>query len=76
MYFLSRRKLNLAETLGSRAPSELMQSRVSPVAGSPLSWIAALVVQLAISAWWVDAVASLGIVWFLIREGREAWECR
>jgi hypothetical protein len=35
--------------------------------------VAALIVQLAIGAWWVDAVASLGIVWFLIREGREAW---
>lgn len=35
--------------------------------------VAALIVQFAIGAWWVDAVASLGIVWFLIREGREAW---
>jgi hypothetical protein len=23
--------------------------------------------------WWVDAATSLGIVWFLIKEGREAW---
>jgi divalent metal cation (Fe/Co/Zn/Cd) transporter len=72
MYFLSRRKLNLAETLGSRA---LRADAVESITCGWLSLVvvAALVVQLAISAWWVDAVASLGIVWFLIREGREAW---
>ncbi len=36
MYFLSRRKLALTETLGSRA-SRLMQSRASPAAGYLLS---------------------------------------
>jgi hypothetical protein len=34
--------------------------------------VAALVMQLLIDVWWIDAV-SLGIVWLLIREGREAW---
>jgi hypothetical protein len=29
--------------------------------------------QRLVGAWWVDAVASLGVVWFVIREGREAW---
>jgi divalent metal cation (Fe/Co/Zn/Cd) transporter len=72
MYFLSRRKLDLAETLGSRA---LKADAVESITCGWLSLVvvAALVVQLATSAWWVDAVASLGIVWFLIREGREAW---
>ena len=23
--------------------------------------------------WWADPVAALGIVYFLVREGREAW---
>ena len=23
--------------------------------------------------WWADPVAALGIVWFLVREGREPW---
>ncbi len=72
MYLLSHRKLVLAETLGSRA------LRVDAVESITCGWlslvvVAALIVQLAVSAWWVDAVASLGIVWFLIREGREAW---
>ena len=29
---------------------------------------------LAFGAWWIDAVTSLAIVWFLVKEGREAWE--
>jgi divalent metal cation (Fe/Co/Zn/Cd) transporter len=72
MYFLSRRKLALAETLGSRA---LKADAVESMTCGWLSLvvIAALVVQLAIGAWWVDAVTSLGIVWFLVREGRESW---
>jgi divalent metal cation (Fe/Co/Zn/Cd) transporter len=36
--------------------------------------VGALVAQFLVGAWWVDALASLGIVWFVIREGREAWE--
>ena len=72
MYFLSRRKLDLAETLGSRA---LRADAVESITCGWLSLVvvAALIMQLAIGAWWVDAVASLCIVWFLIREGREAW---
>jgi divalent metal cation (Fe/Co/Zn/Cd) transporter len=72
MYFLSRRKLDLAEKLGSRA---LRADAVESITCGWLSFVvvAALIVQLAIGAWWVDAVASLGIVWVLIREGREAW---
>jgi divalent metal cation (Fe/Co/Zn/Cd) transporter len=72
MYFLSRRKLELAERLGSRA---LRADAVESITCGWLSLVvvAALIVQLAIGAWWVDAVVSLGIVWFLIREGREAW---
>ena len=27
----------------------------------------------AIGAWWIDSVTSLAILWFLIKEGREAW---
>ncbi len=24
-------------------------------------------------AWWIDSIASLAIVWLLVKEGREAW---
>jgi divalent metal cation (Fe/Co/Zn/Cd) transporter len=73
MYVLARRKLEVATALGSRA------LRADAVESITCGWLAfvvvgTLVAQLLIGAWWVDAVASLGIVWFLVREGREAWE--
>jgi divalent metal cation (Fe/Co/Zn/Cd) transporter len=73
MYFLSRRKLHLADALGSRA---LRADAVESITCGWLSFVvvAALLAQLAIGAWWVDAAASLGIVWFLVREGHEAWK--
>jgi hypothetical protein len=32
------------------------------------------VAQLLLRAWWLDAVTSVVIVYFLVREGREAWK--
>jgi divalent metal cation (Fe/Co/Zn/Cd) transporter len=73
MYVLSRRKLELAQQLGSRA------LRTDAIESITCGWLAAVVVvalgaQLLIGAWWIDPVASVAIVWFLFREGREAWE--
>jgi divalent metal cation (Fe/Co/Zn/Cd) transporter len=73
MYFLSRRKLQVASVLGSRA------LRTDAVESITCGWLAlvvvgALVAQFFIDAWWIDPLASLGVVWFVIREGREAWE--
>lgn len=73
MYFLSQRKLQVANALGSRA------LRTDAVESITCGWLAlavvgALAAQLLIDAWWVDPLASLGVVWFVIREGREAWE--
>jgi divalent metal cation (Fe/Co/Zn/Cd) transporter len=73
MYFLSRRKLRVASALGSRA------LRTDAVESITCGWLAfvvvgALVAQFLIDAWWVDPLASLGVVWFVVREGREAWE--
>ena len=73
MYVLARRKLAVASAIGSRA------LRADAVESITCGWLAfvvvgALVAQLLIGAWWVDAAASLAIVWFLVREGREAWE--
>jgi divalent metal cation (Fe/Co/Zn/Cd) transporter len=72
MYFLGRHKLKLANALGSRA------LRADAVESITCGWLAfvvvgALVAQVLVGAWWLDALASLGIVWFVIREGREAW---
>jgi divalent metal cation (Fe/Co/Zn/Cd) transporter len=73
MYFLSQRKLKVADALGSRA---LRADAVESIACGWLAFVAvgALVAQLLLGAWWIDALASLGIAWFVIREGREAWE--
>jgi divalent metal cation (Fe/Co/Zn/Cd) transporter len=73
MYFLSRRKLQVANAIGSRA------LRADAVESMTCGWLAfvvvgALIAQLLLGAWWVDPLASLGVVWFVIREGREAWE--
>ena len=73
MYFLSRRKLRVASALGSRA------LRADAIESITCGWLAfvvvgALVAQFFIDAWWIDPLASLGVVWFVIREGREAWE--
>jgi divalent metal cation (Fe/Co/Zn/Cd) transporter len=73
MYVLAKRKLAIAEKLGSRA------LRADAVESITCGWLSFVVVigltaQLLIGAWWIDAVTSLGIVWFLIKEGREAWQ--
>jgi len=72
MYFLSRQKLAVAEQLGSRA---LRADAVESITCGWLSFVVVigLLAQLALGAWWVDSVASFAIVYFLIKEGREAW---
>ncbi|MFI4973273.1 MAG: cation transporter [Caulobacterales bacterium] len=72
MWVLSRRKLAAATALGSRA------LRTDAVESITCLWLSAVVVvglavQYLTHAWWVDAVTSLAIVYFLIKEGREAW---
>jgi len=32
-----------------------------------------LLAQLLFAAWWIDSAASIAIVGFLVKEGREAW---
>jgi divalent metal cation (Fe/Co/Zn/Cd) transporter len=72
MYVLSRQKLAVAQQLGSRA------LRADAIESITCGWLSSVVVigllaQLAFRAWWVDSAASLAIVYFLIKEGREAW---
>jgi divalent metal cation (Fe/Co/Zn/Cd) transporter len=72
MYFLARRKLAVAEQIGSRA---LRADAIESMACGWLSFVVVLglAAQLALRVWWVDPLASLAIVYFLIKEGREAW---
>jgi divalent metal cation (Fe/Co/Zn/Cd) transporter len=73
MYVLAKRKLVIAERLGSRA---MRADAVESITCGWLSFVvvAGLLAQFLIGQWWIDAVTSLGIVWFLVKEGREAWE--
>src|SRR5262249_8963295 len=69
---LARRKLAVADQLASRA---LRADAVESITCGWLSFVAVvgLLAQLAFGAWWIDPVTSLAIVWFLVKEGREAW---
>jgi len=62
---------------GLTSLSRLMGSDASETALCALLAISTLIgVSLAtISWWWADPVASLAVVYFALREGREAWEC-
>ena len=73
MWVLSRRKLRLADALGSRA---LRTDAIESIACGWLSLVVVigLLAQLVLGAWWVDAATALPIVALLVKEGREAWE--
>jgi divalent metal cation (Fe/Co/Zn/Cd) transporter len=73
MYWLYRSKLRLATKLRSGA---LRADAIESLACCWLSLVvvAGLTAQLILGAWWLDSVTSLAIVYFLIKEGREAWE--
>jgi divalent metal cation (Fe/Co/Zn/Cd) transporter len=78
MYFLAKRKIAIAEQIGSRA------LRADAVESITCGWLSVMVVvgltaQYLTGAWWIDSVTSLAIIWFLVKEGREAWsdeECQ
>jgi divalent metal cation (Fe/Co/Zn/Cd) transporter len=72
MYGLARAKLRLADRLGSRA---LRLDAIESIACLYLSVVVVLglVTQFLLGAWWIDSVTALALVWFLVKEGREAW---
>ncbi|MDE2391482.1 MAG: cation transporter [Rhodospirillales bacterium] len=72
MTFLARRKIAIATALGSRA------MRADAAESITCGWLSLVVVvgllaDRLFGAWWVDAVTSLAIVWFVVKEAREAW---
>lgn len=72
MYVLSKRKLLIASEIGSRA---LRADAIESITCGYLSIVVlvGLLAQLLLHAWWVDAVTSLAIVYFVAKEAREAW---
>jgi divalent metal cation (Fe/Co/Zn/Cd) transporter len=73
MYGLARAKLRLAERLDSRA---LRLDAVESIACLYLSVVIVVgqVAQFLFGAWWIDSITALALVWFLVKEGREAWQ--
>jgi divalent metal cation (Fe/Co/Zn/Cd) transporter len=76
MRYLATRKIDLANRLGSRA------LRADAMESITCGWLSAVAVvslgaQAIFGVWWIDSAGSLAILWFLIKEGREAWrgEC-
>ena len=72
MYVLAKRKLRIADRIGSRA---LRADAVESITCGYLAVVVvvALLAQLLLGAWWVSGVSALALVPFLVREGREAW---
>jgi divalent metal cation (Fe/Co/Zn/Cd) transporter len=72
MRYLARRKIDIAEKIGSGA------LRADAIDSVTCGWLSAVVVvslaaQWATGAWWIDSVGALAIVYFLVKEGCEAW---
>jgi divalent metal cation (Fe/Co/Zn/Cd) transporter len=65
MRWLARRKIAIAEKIGSRA---LRADAIEAVTCGWLSFVvvATLAAQWLFGAWWIDGVGSLAIVWFLV----------
>jgi divalent metal cation (Fe/Co/Zn/Cd) transporter len=72
MRYLAQRKIAIAEKLGSHA---LRADAMEAVTCGWLSFVVvvSLAAQWLVGAWWIDGVGSLAIVYFLVKEGREAW---
>ena len=73
MWFLAKAKLRLADQIKSRA---LRADAVESITCGYLSAVVmvSLMVQFLMPQWWwADSVTAFAIVWFLIKEGREAW---
>ncbi len=72
MRYLAHRKIAIAEKIGSRA---LRADAMEAVTCGWLSFVVviSLAAQWLTGAWWIEGAGSLAIVWFLVKEGREAW---
>lgn len=72
MIWLARAKRRTALELGSRA-LEADAFQTTACWWLSLITLAGLGLNTALGWWWADPVAALGMTWFLVREGREAW---
>lgn len=78
MWWLARAKRRTARGLGSRA-LEADSFQTTAFFWLSLITLAGIALNAALGWWWADPVAALGMTWFLVSEGREAWrgeDCR
>lgn len=71
MPILARRKRHVGVAMGSRSV-ETDSKQTSACAYLSAVVLVGLLLNLAFGWWWADPVAALGVVVFLIREGKEA----
>lgn len=72
MVWLARAKRRTAQRLGSRA-LEADAFQTTACWWLSLITLGGVGLNTALGWWWADPVAALGMTWFLVREGREAW---
>lgn len=72
MWWLARAKRRTARALGSRA-LEADSFQTTACFWLSLIALAGIALNATLGWWWADPVAALGMTWFLVAEGREAW---
>jgi divalent metal cation (Fe/Co/Zn/Cd) transporter len=72
MWWLARAKRRTAAALGSRA-LEADSFQTTACFWLSLITLTGIALNAALGWWWADPVAALGMVPFLVKEGREAW---
>jgi divalent metal cation (Fe/Co/Zn/Cd) transporter len=72
MPLLARVKRGVAEAIGSPALQGDAACSIT-CAYMAATLLGGLALDAAFGWWWADPLAALGIVYFLVREGREAW---
>ena len=75
MRWLARAKRQAARDLGSRA-MEADAFQTTACFWLSVITLGGIVLNALLGWWWADPLAALGMTYFLVREGREAWEGR
>jgi divalent metal cation (Fe/Co/Zn/Cd) transporter len=75
MRWLARSKRQVGVAMGSRAV-EADSAQTSACVYLSLVVLVGLVLNAVFGWWWADPLAALGVVLFLVREGREAFNAQ
>jgi len=73
MIWLARAKRRAAQGMGSRA-LEADAFQTTACWWLSLTTLVGIALNALFGFWWADPVAALGVAFFVVREGREAWE--